>query len=41
MDFPGASSDLINVADDAAHAQVAKEMAALVRAGWRGARPPQ
>jgi hypothetical protein len=41
MDFPGAGSDLINVADEPAHAEVAKELAAMVRAGWTAARPAQ
>ena len=39
MDFPGAASDLLNVAEDPVHAATVKEMAAMVREGWKGQRP--
>lgn len=38
MDFPG-TNDLDNVVDAPEYASVAKELAEMVRVGWKGQRP--
>ena len=39
MDFPG-TDDLDNVVDAPEYVSVTKELAAMVRVGWKGQRPP-
>jgi hypothetical protein len=39
MDWPGVSSDLLNVAEEPANAATVKALATMVREGWKAQRP--
>ena len=39
MDWPGAGSDLLNVAEEPANAATVKALATMVREGWKAQRP--